>query len=225
MLSPLFFVGRSMNDNNLPVAREGLPFIALFAFVTLIFALLDWGLLAFVGLALTLFTVYFFRDPERYCPADEGAVIAPADGKVVFVDEVMEERFFKEEALKISIFMSVFNVHVNRAPCSGKVLDLYYNKGEFLNAALDKASLQNEQAGIFMQTETGHKVLFVQVAGLIARRIVSYPVVGDILKKANRYGLIRFGSRVDVYLPKGSETDLRLGDKTVAGETIIGRLK
>ena len=214
-----------MNENTLPVAREGLPFIALFAFVTLVFALLDWGFLSFVFLLLTLFVVYFFRDPERHCPADNGAVIAPADGKVVFVGDVMEERFFKEEVQKVSIFMSVFNVHVNRAPCSGKVIDTYYNKGEFLNASLDKASLQNEQAGIYMQTENGKNILFVQVAGLIARRIISYPKVGDILKRANRYGLIRFGSRVDVYLPKGSELNVRIGDQTVAGETVIGTLQ
>ena len=214
-----------MNENTLPVAREGLPFIALFAFVTFIFALLDWGFLAFIALLLTFFVVYFFRDPDRHCPADNGAVIAPADGKVVFVDKVMEERFFKEEVLKVSIFMSVFNVHVNRAPCSGKVLDMYYNKGEFLNASLDKASLQNEQSGIFMQTETGHKILFVQIAGLIARRIISYPKIGDILKRASRYGLIRFGSRVDIYLPVGTEVNVKLGDLTVAGETIIGNLQ
>ena len=214
-----------MNENTLPVAREGLPFIALFAFVTLIFALLDWGVLSFIALLLTLFVIYFFRDPERHCPADEGAIISPADGKVVFVGEVMEERFFKEEVQKVSIFMSVFDVHVNRAPCSGKVLDVFYNKGEFLNAALDKASLQNEQAGIYMQTESGPNILFVQVAGLIARRIISYPTVGDILKKASRYGLIRFGSRVDIYVPKGTEINLKIGDRTVAGETVVGQFK
>jgi phosphatidylserine decarboxylase len=214
-----------MNENTLPVAREGLPFIALAAFVTLIFALLDWGFLSFIALLLTLFIVDFFRDPERHCPADEGAIISPADGKVVFVGEVMEERFFKEEVQKISIFMSVFDVHVNRAPCSGKVLDVYYNKGEFMNASLDKASLQNEQAGIYMQTESGPNILFVQVAGLIARRIVSYPKVGDILKKANRYGLIRFGSRVDIFVPKGTDVHVKLGDRTVAGETVVGQFK
>ncbi len=214
-----------MNENTLPVAREGLPFIALFAFVTLIFALLDWGFLSFVALLLTLFVIYFFRDPERYCPDEEKAIIAPADGKVVFVGEVMEEKFFKEEVQKVSIFMSVFDVHVNRAPCSGKVLDLFYNKGEFLNAALDKASLQNEQAGIFMQSDSGEKVLFVQVAGLIARRIISYPKIGDLLNRASRYGLIRFGSRVDIYLPRGTEINVKLGDRTVAGETVVGHFK
>jgi len=213
-----------MNENTLPVAREGLPFIALFAFITLIFALLDWGVLAFLSLLLTLFVVFFFRDPDRRGSAREGDLVAPADGKVVFVGEVMEERFFKEEVKKVSIFMTIFDVHVNRVPCSGKVLETYYNKGEFFNASLDKASLVNEQSGIYMQTESGHKVLFVQVAGLVARRIVTYPKVGDILKRAGRYGLIRFGSRADVYLPREADIQVKIGDRTVAGETVIGTL-
>lgn len=214
-----------MDDNNLPVAREGLPFIFLFAFVTLVFALLDWDFLTFIGLVLSLFTVYFFRDPERYFSAEEGAVIAPADGKIVFCGEVAEDRYFKGPAFKVSIFMNVFNVHVNRAPYSGEVVDTFYNRGEFLNASLDKASLQNEQAGIWMKTEKGHDLLFVQIAGLVARRIVSYASKGDILKRGSRYGLIRFGSRVDVYFPVGSEIKVGLGDKTVAGESILGLLK
>jgi phosphatidylserine decarboxylase len=214
-----------MDNNNLPVAREGLPFIFLFAFVTLIFAVLGWGCLATIGLLLSLFTVYFFRDPDRYDPKEEGAVIAPADGKIVFCGEVAEDRYFKGPAFKVSIFMSVFNVHVNRAPCSGKVIDTYYNKGSFLNASLDKASLANEQAGVWMKTESGHDLLFVQIAGLIARRIVTYAKPGDSLTRNSRYGLIRFGSRVDVYFPTGSDIQVNLGDRTVAGESILGYLK
>lgn len=214
-----------MDNNNLPVAREGLPFIFLFAFVTLIFAVLGWRCLSTIGLALSLFTVYFFRDPERHAPKDEGSVIAPADGKIVFCGEVAEDRYFKGPAFKVSIFMSVFNVHVNRAPCSGEVVDTFYNKGEFLNASLDKASLQNEQAGVWMKTESGHDLLFVQIAGLIARRIVTYAKPGDSLVRNSRYGLIRFGSRVDVYFPTGSDIQVSLGDRTVAGESILGYLK
>jgi phosphatidylserine decarboxylase len=214
-----------MRNQNQPIASEGYPFIALFAFITLVFALLGWGLLTLVFLFLSLFTVYFFRNPERYSSEEEGAVLAPADGKVIFVGPVMEERYFKAEVTKVSIFMSVFNVHVNRAPASGKVLEMFYNKGEFFNAALDKASLQNEQAGILMETAGGHRLLFVQIAGLIARRIVTYPVVGDLLEKGMRYGLIRFGSRVDVYFPEGSEVLAKVGDRTVAGESILGYLK
>lgn len=210
-----------MRNQHQPVAVEGFPFIALFAFVTLIFALLGWGCLATIMLALTLFTVYFFRNPERFPPTDANAIVAPADGKVIFVGDVMEERYFGEEVIKISIFMNVFNVHVNRAPFSGKVLARFYNRGEFFNASLDKASLQNEQSGLFVESDRG-KILFVQIAGLIARRIVTYPVVGDLLTRGVRFGLIRFGSRVDIYLPKGTEITVRIGDCTVAGESVIG---
>jgi len=214
-----------MNDNTLPVAREGLPFIGLFAFITLVFALLGWAFLAVLFLALTLFTVYFFRDPDRYSTAPEGSVLAPADGRIVFVGEVQEDRFLNDEVIKVSIFMSVFNVHVNRAPLSGSVVSTFYNKGSFLNAEMDKASIENEQAGIGLQTDDGRKILFVQIAGLIARRIVSYPKVGDRLERGLRYGLIRFGSRVDVYLPKGTDLQVHLGDRTTAGETVLGTLR
>lgn len=214
-----------MKNHNQPVAVEGYPFIGLFAFVTLILVLLGWGFLTFLCLCLTLFTVYFFRNPERVVPSQADAVVAPADGKVIFVGKVNEERCFHGEAVKVSIFMSVFNVHVNRAPFTGKVVDMFYNKGQFLNASLDKASLANEQGGIVLEAANGKRLLFVQIAGLIARRIVTYPVVGDLLNKGERYGLIRFGSRVDVYFPADSEVSVRLGDRTVAGETIIGTLR
>lgn len=144
---------------------------------------------------------------------------------MIFVGSVMEERYFKAEVVKVSIFMSVFNVHVNRAPYSGKVADMFYNKGEFFNASLDKASLQNEQAGILLETEKGQKLLFVQIAGLIARRIVTYPGIGDPLTRGMRCGLIRFGSRVDVYFPPEAEILAKLGDRAVAGETILGYLR
>ena len=214
-----------MGNQRSPVAAEGYPFIALFAFVTLIFAMLGWACLTILALALTLFTVYFFRDPERNIPSEEGAIVAPADGRVIFVGEVPEERCLKGSAIKVSIFMSVFNVHVNRVPCAGKVVDMFYNRGEFFNAALDKASAQNEQAGILIETEDGKKVLFVQIAGLIARRIVTYPRVGDLLQRGARYGLIRFGSRVDIYLPREANLLVQVGDHTVAGESILGYLK
>lgn len=212
-----------MRNNNQPIAVEGYPFIALFAFITVVFALLEWSFLAIVFLALTLFTVYFFRNPDRTVPQGEDLVISPADGKVVFVDLVQEDRFLNDQVLKISVFMSVFNVHVNRVPCSGNVVDQFYNKGQFVNAALDKASIENEQGGMVIETAGGQKLLVVQIAGLIARRIVTYPVVGDLIERGQRYGLIRFGSRVDVYLPKDTVTDIKLGDRCVAGETVIGR--
>lgn len=213
-----------MQNQNQPIAREGYPFIALFGFVTLVFALLGWTFLTVLMLALTLFSVYFFRNPERVIPEGDNLVIAPADGKVIFVGEVEEERYFKDRVTKVSIFMSVFNVHVNRVPCNGKVAEMYYNKGEFVNASYDKASEANEQSGILLETESGQKLLFVQIAGLIARRIVTYPIVGDILQRGARYGLIRFGSRVDIYFPKNADVVVTLGEHTVAGETVLGTL-
>jgi phosphatidylserine decarboxylase len=214
-----------MRNQNQPVAVEGYPFIALFAFITLVFALLGWAVLTVLFLLLALFTIYFFRNPERHPPLDPAAVISPADGKIVFVGSVREDRYFQAEAIKVSIFMSAFNVHVNRAPATGKVVDMFYNRGEFFNAALDKASLQNEQAGILLETGEGRRLLFVQIAGLIARRIVTYPGIGDLLERGERYGLIRFGSRVDVYLPPDAEIVSRVGERTVAGESVLGYLR
>ena len=213
-----------MQNQNQPIAREGYPFIALFGFITLVFALLGWVSLTLLLLFLTLFSVYFFRNPERLIPEGDNLVIAPADGKIIFVGDVQEDRYFKERVTKVSIFMSVFNVHVNRVPCSGKVTEMYYNKGKFLNASHDKASESNEQSGILLQTDGGSQLLFVQIAGLIARRIVTYPIIGDILQRGARYGLIRFGSRVDIYFPKSAVVSATLGERTVAGETILGTL-
>ncbi|MCK9171863.1 MAG: phosphatidylserine decarboxylase family protein [Desulfuromonas thiophila] len=213
-----------MRNQNQPVAIEGYPFIGIFAFLTLVFALLDWSFLAVLLLLLTLFTVYFFRNPDRTIPVDENLVVAPADGKVVFVGTVQEERFLHQPMCKVSIFMSVFNVHVNRVPVSGTVKDQFYNKGKFLNAALDKASLENEQAGMLLEAASSQRFLVVQIAGLIARRIVTYPVVGDLLQRGQRYGLIRFGSRVDLYMPADVRLQVSLGDRCVGGETIVGQM-
>lgn len=208
------------------IAVEGYPFIGFFAFLTLFFALFDWTFFALLGFAMTLFTVYFFRDPIRVPPNDEKVIIAPADGKVIFVGPVPETRYFNgQEVCKISIFMNVFNVHVNRFPLDGKVVDQFYNQGRFLNASLDKASLENEQAGMLIESDLGPKVLCVQIAGLVARRIVTYPENGDHLVRGDRYGLIRFGSRVDLYLPEEFEVTVQIGQKTIAGETILGHLK
>lgn len=214
-----------MKNQHQPVAVEGYPFIGLFAFISLFCAAVGWYCLATIGLGLTAFTVYFFRNPDRYPPANEKAIVAPADGKIIFVGKVPENRYFEGgEVTKVSIFMNVFNVHVNRVPINSKVIDQFYNKGRFLNASLDKASFENEQSGLLLETESGIKILCVQIAGLIARRIVSYPETGDLLERGRRYGLIRFGSRVDLYFPEGIEVLARLGDKTVAGETVLGEL-
>jgi phosphatidylserine decarboxylase len=214
-----------MRNQNQPVAIEGYPFIGLFAFITLVFALLGWSLFTILFLCLTLFTAYFFRNPDRFSDAEESAILAPADGKVIYVGPALEERYFKGEVTKISIFMSVFNVHVNRVPISGKVVDMFYNKGQFLNAALDKASLHNEQSGMLLEDASGRRMLVVQIAGLIARRIVSYPVVGDILQRGARYGLIRFGSRVDLYFSDEADIQVKVGERVFCGETVLGYMK
>lgn len=213
-----------MKNQHTPFAREGYPFIGGMAAVTVIFALCGWWCLTTIATALTLFTAWFFRNPERVPPAGEKKVVSPADGKVIFVGEVSEPRCGNEPVTKISIFMNVFNVHVNRVPVSGTVTDRFYNPGRFLNAALDKASSENEQCGLVVRTDAGVQVMFVQIAGLIARRIVTYPDVGDRIERGRRFGLIRFGSRVDVYLPPGTSIHARLGDLTVAGETVLGEL-
>ncbi|MBE0577477.1 MAG: phosphatidylserine decarboxylase family protein [Desulfuromonadales bacterium] len=215
-----------MKNQHQPVAVEGYPFIGLFAFVALFCAAVDWYCLATIGLGLTAFTVYFFRNPDRFPPENEKAIVAPADGKIIFVGKVPEDRYFDgQQVTKISIFMNVFNVHVNWVPITSKVLQQFYNKGRFFNASLDKASFENEQSGMLLETESGVKILCVQIAGLIARRIVTYPVTGNLLVRGQRYGLIRFGSRVDLYLPEGVEITAKLGTKTVAGETVLGYLQ
>lgn len=213
-----------MRNQNQPVAVEGYPFIALFAFITLVFSLLEWSFVALIFLFLTLFTVYFFRNPDRTVPQGDEVVVAPADGKVVYVGKVNEDRFLHGEVYKVSIFMSVFDVHVNRLPVSGTVVDQFYSKGSFMNASLDKASTENEQAGIIIEDRNKNRFLVVQIAGLVARRIVTYPVIGDMLERGQRYGLIRFGSRVDVFMPAESQLQVSLGDRCVGGETVLSRL-
>ncbi|MBN2428974.1 MAG: phosphatidylserine decarboxylase family protein [Deltaproteobacteria bacterium] len=211
-----------MRNQNQPIAREGYPFIFLFGFITLVFAVLGWGFLTLILLLLTLFTTFFFRNPERRLPRDEKAVISPADGKIVFAGLVNEERYLGAEVKKISIFMSPLNVHVNRVPLAGKVVDMHYHKGKFLNASLDKASDLNERSEMILETENGARILLVQIAGLIARRIVSYPEIGDQLEKGLRYGIICFGSRVDIYFPKEWKINVKNGDQVIGGETVIG---
>jgi phosphatidylserine decarboxylase len=218
-------------NNSTPFAREGYPFIASSAIVTLLLVLVTWktcspwlGVIAVVAFLLTVFILYFFRNPERTPPEGEKSVIAPADGKVIVVERVQQSPL-GVEALKISIFMSVFNVHVNRAPLSGRVLEVNYCKGSFFDARDGRASCENERNSVVLETEGGVKIAFVQIAGLIARRIICYPKVGDFLERGKRYGLIRFGSRVDVYLPAEVTPLVKLGEMTVAGETVLGRIK
>jgi len=219
-----------MKNQNTPIATEGYPFITGFAALALICLLAAWILgsgllycLPALFLLLTLFTIYFFRNPERTPPADQLAVVAPADGTVIVVDRVPVTPLGCE-ALKISIFMSVFNVHINRVPFSGRIVEKVHTPGRFFDARDERASCENERTQVVIETSGGVRLAFVQIAGLIARRIICYPRVGDTLERGKRYGLIRFGSRVDVYLPVGVMPLVKIGDKTVSGETVLGRL-
>ncbi|MBF0453566.1 MAG: phosphatidylserine decarboxylase family protein [Magnetococcales bacterium] len=209
-----------------PIAREGFPFIAIFIAVAIIGTLTNSAFpLGNVLLwILALWCIWFFRDPDRNTPVVPGGVIAPADGRVVAIEEVAQAPLSGEPARKFSIFMNVFNVHVNRSPMEGTVTDLAYHKGQFVNAALDKASIENERMEILLTLPNGTKLPFVQVAGLVARRIICRAVVGDRLQAGERFGLIRFGSRVDIYLPLDAEVKMGLGDITLAGESVIAQL-
>ncbi len=211
-------------------AREGIPFIIIalaLAAAGYTAALLrrSWPLwiLAFVLTVFVLWVAYFFRDPERTGPRGDRLVISPADGRVIAITEVDEPSFIQGRAIKISVFMNVFNVHVNRYPVSGRVAYVHYNPGQFLNAAKDKASLDNEQMSIGVESGR-HRILFRQIAGLVARRIVTYSRVGDDAEQGARMGLIRFGSRVDVFVPVGSSVKVQLGEKPLAGTTILAEL-
>ncbi|ACD96214.1 phosphatidylserine decarboxylase family protein [Trichlorobacter lovleyi] len=218
-----------MRPSNALITPEGYPFIAysagLFLFLAGGAVLLKSVALAVpaaVTLLLVLFVISFFRNPERMPPADTALLVAPADGTVVYVGPATQEHL--GACQKISIFMSVFNVHVNRAPISGTVVDRFYKQGKFYDARHADASCENEQCGLVMEQDNGVRVAFVQIAGLIARRILCYAEVGDRLERGQRYGMIRFGSRVDVYLPEGLESLVTVGQTTVAGETALVRL-
>jgi len=213
-----------MKNYGIPVASEGWPFIIPLAVVTAILFAFGWRNTAFVALALTLFVLFFFRDPERPVAEGAGVVVSPADGKVIVIKDIFEPTYLKKDVKQISIFLSVFNVHVNRAPIGGTVEAVKYNPGKFHVASVDKASLDNEQTAMVIATGQ-QKVLVKQIAGLIARRIVCYAKPGDSIKKGERYGLIRFGSRVDIFLPKDAEIKVKLGDRVKGSRDIIGVLK
>lgn len=213
-----------MKKPTVPVAREGVPFIAFAALLSLILAVLQYSLLSFAALTLTAFVLYFFRDPERMGCDDEDALLSPADGKVILIEKVFDERYVKEHVYKLSIFMNVFNVHVNRVPFPGKVRKVIYTPGAFYSANTEKSSMGNESCAVVLETGDGKKMAFVQIAGLIARRIVCWVGRGDELNKGERFGLIRFGSRVDLYLPLQTQLEVSKGQKVRAGETILGYL-
>ena len=209
-----------------PLHREGPKFVAAFAIVTLILWLI-WSPLGWVGLALTVWCYYFFRDPERCVPMDEGLVVAPADGTVSLIEPAVppaELALGTAPLTRVSIFMSVFNCHVNRAPVAGEVTQVAYRPGKFFSAELDKASEENERNGIVLTTKDGTKLGVVQIAGLVARRILCEVDQGAILERGDRFGLIRFGSRLDVYLPDGTAPRVSVGQSMISGESVIAIL-
>ena len=212
-----------MKHNSI-IAREGFPFIIFSLIVTVLVAFSGIIWLTFLLAAVTIFIICFFRNPERYFLDDAKLVICPADGKVIRIEEVDITGTITGRFKKISIFMNVFNVHVNRAPYKGTVETISYHKGKFLSANLDKASAENERNEIMIRTQDGRVLWVVQIAGLIARRIVCWTHEGAQLEKGERFGLIRFGSRVEVFLPLDSRVVVHLGDKVKAGRTTIGYL-
>jgi len=213
-----------MKNYGIPVASEGWPFIIPLAIVTALLFAFGWKNTAYVSLVLTLFVLFFFRDPERTVPEGKGVVVSPADGKVIVIKDIYEPTYLKQDVKQISIFLSVFNVHVNRSPVGGTVEIVKYNPGKFHVASVDKASLDNEQTAMVID-DGKHKILVKQIAGLIARRIVCYAKPGDAIRIGERYGLIRFGSRVDIFLPKDTELKVKLGDRIKGARDIIGVLK
>jgi phosphatidylserine decarboxylase len=211
-----------------PVRREGWPFLAIFAAIALVLFWLGAGFLAWIAVILTAWCAYFFRDPERVTPLRPGLVISPADGRISAIEDVIppsELDLDRDPVTRISIFMNVFDVHVNRAPTDGTIARIAYVPGKFVNADLDKASEDNERQALTLELGDGRRLGVVQIAGLIARRIVKFVNERDRLLAGQRIGLIRFGSRVDVYLPKGVHSFVSIGQRAIAGETVIADLK
>lgn len=218
---------QSITTSFAPIHKEGWRFVAIFAAVTLLFFWLGFQPVGWIGIVLTAWCAYFFRDPARVTPLQEGLVISPADGRVSAIENVIpppELDLPREMMTRISIFMNVFDVHVNRSPVPARITKMTYVPGKFLNAELDKASEDNERQALTLETSSGIQLGVVQIAGLIARRIVKFVNDGDKLDVGQRFGLIRFGSRVDVYLPSGIAPLACLGQRAIAGETVLADL-
>lgn len=215
-----------------PIHREGYKFVAIFAIITAILAIFS-SKIGLIGLVLTIWCIFFFRDPERIIPVDDNIIVSPADGKVIKVefgvdapkDIILDAKYKDVKWNKISVFLNVFNVHVNRIPLSGKIIKTSYKPGKFLSANVDEASEQNERNAILLQDEKGNDIIFVQVAGMVARRIISDVKEGQNVKIGDRYGIIRFGSRADMYFPENIEIKALLGQTMIGGETVIAKIK
>ena len=217
-----FFWADSPKGTAFPISSAGYPYIFAAAFTTAIFALIHIEWIACLGIMITFFICYFFRDPDRVTPVTEGGVISPADGRVVYARMVDSNPFISGACIKIGIFMSVFNVHVNRIPQSGTIKKILYQPGKFYSANKNVASIQNEHNAVILETEQNQKICFVQIAGLIARRIICEIHEEDAVVCGQRFGLICFGSRVDVYLPLNTKVQVSVGDKVSAGASILG---
>lgn len=217
----------SITSAFVPIHREGWRFVAIFAGVTLFLFWLEWEFLAWVSVIATAWCAYFFRDPERVTPLRAGLLISPADGRISAIEKIIpppELDLEREPTTRISVFMNVFDVHVNRSPLEAKISKINYIPGAFLSADLDKASADNERQALTLELADGGKIGVVQIAGLIARRIVKFVNEGERLTAGQRFGLIRFGSRVDVYLPKGASPLVAVGQRAIAGETVFADL-
>ncbi|HEY2817419.1 MAG TPA: phosphatidylserine decarboxylase [Casimicrobiaceae bacterium] len=205
------------------IAREGWPFLTIAIIVAFALSLTSLWLLALLAWLVVLFILQFFRDPPRAIPQQANAVLSPADGRIVSVGNARDP-YLDRDALKVSVFMNVFNAHSNRSPVDGVVVNTWYHEGSFVNASLDKASIDNERNALHLKTASGVDVTCVQVAGLVARRILCYVKTGERLKRGQRYGFIRFGSRVDVYLPPNAAPRAAVGDRVHATESILAEL-
>lgn len=213
-----------MHKPSIGLSLEGMPFIFLTTIATLTFAVLDCWFMATLLLVVLFLVLNFFRDPERVVPQEPGVAVSPADGKVIKV-ETMRDPLTGEDRTAICVFMNVFNVHVNRMPVAGRVARISYFGGKFFNASFDKASSDNERNAVLVEDAEGKTWTMVQIAGLIARRIICWAEEGDSLGRGQRFGLIKFGSRVDLYLPSDYESVVRIGEKVFAGQSILARKK
>jgi phosphatidylserine decarboxylase len=212
-------------NNKWPFAREGLPFVLMAVLLVILFSVLGITVLTAFSAFLVIFVLFFFRDPHRTCSCASNAILTPADGRIVKVQRLAgKENPLGEPAVLISVFMSLFNVHVNRIPIAGIIEGIHYHPGKFFSANLDKASEQNERNSITLETVDAKRIIVTQVAGLVARRIVCWAKQGDQVQTGQRFGLIRFGSRLDIFLPQDSQILAQNGQRVKAGQTIIGYL-
>jgi phosphatidylserine decarboxylase len=212
-----------MHSHRIPVSKEGVPFIGIAVLVAVIFAVLNWSVTAIIFFVIAGFILFFFRDPERIIPSGSGLVVSPADGRVIDIAEDNRDSLHGKNVKRISIFMNIFNVHVNRAPIMGEVRQISYQPGSFWPANRKRALLENERNAVLILGEDEMELTVVQVAGIIARRIVCWVKVGDSVKIGERFGLICFGSRLDVYVPKNISVLVKKGDRARAGQTVLAR--